>query len=471
MGHGAKAAREYSKLKKDTLAYRDNIERLKKIMASIFKMTQRRWLWILPALLAGLVLLPGGRWLTRTSAQAPAPQAAGKSNLPAPKPQAAQEPTAYTVANTDISRTVLITGELKAVRSIDVQAPQLRTTSFSTITFLADEGRTAKKGERIIEYDSSTLLNNLIEAQRNVDEATLAIEKAKKDLESQRTDYLNSVAQAEGNLKIQQIYASIPQGIQPANTYLQYQVNCEEAKLAVEKAKAQLANFEASYDANVNLRVIQKSQAEINLKRMQSDLDRLTVDAPEDGVVIYGDNWTSNRKYQIGDQAYPGQAIMTLPDLSAMKVDGYVYDTELQFLAPGMMCDVHLDAVPGKLWRGKIITLTSVAGRKGFATQQKVFKATILLDSVDLSVMKPGMTAHAEVGLSIASGVLGVPRQFLALDGLGQYYVLKDMGSKIPPKPELVKVGVFGDQMVQILSGLNIGDRLLPVQKTSETNK
>ena len=202
---------------------------------------------------------------------------------------------------------------------------------------------------------------------------------------------------------------------------------------------------------------------------MEGDLGSLSIKAPQDGVVIYGDNWQSNRRYQVGDTAFPNMPVVILPDLSAMQVTGFVYDTELQFLAIGMACEIHLDAVPGKSWRGKVQSLTSVATRKGFATTQKVFKAVIRLDSVDLESMKPGMTARAEFILSMASGVTVVPRQNLGLDVQGRYYVLKDTGPKTPPALEYVKIGVFGDHMVQVLSGVEAGDRILSAQKTSET--
>ena len=191
----------------------------------------------------------------------------------------------------------------------------------------------------------------------------------------------------------------------------------------------------------------------------------LLVDAPQDGVPIYGDNWASNRKYQIGDQAFPGMPVMTLPDLANMQVTGYVYDTELQYLSPGVPCEIHLDAVPGKAFRGKIKSLTSVATKKGFTTSQKVFKAVIPIDAVDSESMKPGMTARAEVTLSMASEVIAVPRQQIGLDAQGRYYVLKETGPKTPPQKEVIKIGAFGDQMVQVLSGVTIGDRLVPVQK------
>jgi multidrug efflux pump subunit AcrA (membrane-fusion protein) len=432
-------------------------------MAGIPMNTRKRWYWILPALMVGALMLLGGRWLHTTSAQATGQKT---ESVPAPKAEAQNALKAYVVSNADVSRTILITGELQAVRSLDIQAPATKATASNAITFLADEGRTIRKGEKLVEFDASALLSQITDQQRQVDEAAMAIEQTKKDQEASKCDLLNAVAQGEGNLKITKLNADIPESLQPRNTYLKYQNDYEKAKLSLSKAKDSLANFEANYDSTIALKEIAKAQQEIVLKRMQNDLLILSVDAPQDGVVIYGDNWASNRKYQVGDMAFPGMTIITLPDLSGMQVSGYVYDTELQFLSPGMACEIHLDAVPGRAWRGKIKSLTSVAGRKGFATTQKVFKAIIPLDAVDLDVMKPGMTSRAEVSLSMAAGVLSIPRQNLALDGQGRYYVLKETGPKTPPSKELVKVGVFGDQMVQILSGVNVGDRLLPVQKT-----
>ncbi len=439
-----------------------------KIMASIpLRNVQRRWLWILPVLVVGLVAALGGDWLATTSAQSSPPQAK-KNSLPQANAPAAQSQGAYTVAASGVTRTLLITGELQATRSREIQAPMTKASSTNTITFMAPEGEIIKQGQKLIEFDASSLLSLMAEQTRAVDEAALSIEKTKKDQEATRVGYLNSVAQAEGSLKVAKLNADIPETLQPRNTYLKYQNDYEKAKLTLNRAKETLANFEASYDSQIKLAELNKSNAEIVLKRMQGDLGLLSVDAPQDGIVIYGDNWQANRRYQVGDQAFPGMTIITLPDLSTMQVNGFVYDTELQFLAPGMGCEVGLDAVPGRTFHGKIESLTSVATRKGFATTQKVFKAVIRLDSVDLAVMKPGMTSHAEVTVSLGTGLTAVPRQYLGLDKKGRYFVLKETGPKTPPAPELVKVGTFGDEMVQIVSGLNIGDRLLPAQQISE---
>jgi HlyD family secretion protein len=435
-------------------------------MALNFKRALRHGLWILPVLMVACLAVMPSWSLGTKAAQAPA-SSTGASTPQGTNATVSTAPAVYTVANTDVSRTILITGELQSAHSTDIQVPTTKATATSTITFMADEGKSLNKGERLIEFDTSALVSQMDEQQRQVDDAALSIEKTKKDQEALRCDKLNAVAQAQGNLRIAKLNSDIPQEIEPKNDFLNYQNQLGKAKLTLQKTQEDLANFEAAYDANIGLAQIRKSQLEVTLKRMQNDLVLLTVDAPQDGVVIYGDNWASNRKFAVGDIAFPGQVVITLPDLAHMQIAGYVYDTEVQYLTAGMPCDVSLDAVPGKSWHGKISSLTSVAGRKGFATTQKVFKAIIMLDSVDLNYMKPGMTSRAEIVLSMAADVLAIPRVNLALNKQGQYYVLKDMGPKTPPEKVVVKVGAFGDKMVQILSGVNVGDRLLSVQRTT----
>ena len=190
---------------------------------------------------------------------------------------------------------------------------------------MAPEGSFVKKGERIIEFDDSSLLSNKSEAERTLDEAKLNIEKKKADLEAQRCDLLNSVAQAEAQLKQDELYGKISKDLLPGNTYQKYQLNVTKSKLSLQKAKEQLDNFEKSYASQMALVEISRSQAEIDLKKIESDMQLLKIDAPQDGILIYGDNWKSNRKIQPGDSLFQGMEVASLPDLSSMQVVGYVY--------------------------------------------------------------------------------------------------------------------------------------------------
>jgi multidrug efflux pump subunit AcrA (membrane-fusion protein) len=385
---------------------------------------------------------------------------AAQSTIP-PK----QEKTGFfTVSTADVVRTLLVTGELRALRSRDILVPDVRRSFGAAITFLVPEGSHVKQGQRILEFDTSSTLSQKAEAERKLDEAKLKIEKTKADVEAQRCDLLNELVLAEGNLKVAELYGKISRELLPANQYQKYQLDLEKARLALSKAQERLANHEESIPAQLALVELEREQAEIELKKIDADLALLEVDAPQDGIVIYGDNWANNRKVQVGDTLFQRMTVLTLPDLSSLQVIGYVYDTELRFLSPGMTCEFSLDAVPGKVWRGKIASLTSVATRKGFASQHKVFRAVIEPEALDLAVMKPGMTVRVELPLALASHAIAIPRELLGVDLQGQYYVRKGTDPRtaaIQP----VKVGVFSDRLVQIVEGLKAGETIVSVHR------
>lgn len=437
-------------------------------------MTRRRHdpkSWLLVAALGLASAVPIWGWAQDPSVQKQPESSAAPKGSRAGQPQTATGSLeGYTVGQGDILRTLFFTGELKAQSSVDISAPRIRSSFSSMITYLAPEGQQIRKGERLVEFDSSSLLSQKSEIERRVAEAKLQIERQKSDLEAQRCDLLNSVAQAEASLRRAELYGKIPKELLPANTYQQYQVNVEKAQLSLQKAKEQLVNFEASYASQMRLVQITLEQAELDLKKNDSDLALLSIAAPQDGIVIYGDNWASNRKFQVGDNVFPGMPVVTLPDLSTMQVIGYVYDTELSFLSKSMTCTFGLDAIPGADYLGTISALTSVAARKGFATQQKVFQAVIKPDKADLALMKPGMTTHVEIPMKLASGVTAVPREYIGLDDQRRYYVLKRKDAKTVAQ-ETVELGAVGDRMAQIVSGVKQGELLLPVQSVAEVGK
>lgn len=383
------------------------------------------------------------------------------------KPPAATKVQTINPAQAEVFKRFFITGELRAANAVQISVPRIRSSFSSVVTFLALEGSQIKQGERLVEFDSSALTSQRSEFERRLDETKLTIEKTKADLEAQRCDLLNAVAQAEANLKVAELYAKTPPELLAANTYQKYQLDLERARLALTKAKEQLDNFDKGRPTQMALVEINRAQAEIDLKKIESDVALLRIAAPQDGIVIYGDNWANNRKIQVGDNIFPGMPVVELPDLSTMQVIGLVYDTELSLLSKGMRCTFSLDAAPGPTYQGVVLSLTSVASRKGFASQQKVFRAVIQPDKVDPTVMKPGMTSRVMFGIKLADKTTTIPREYLGLDSEGRYYVLKKTDKKQAAR-QIVEVGEFGDELVEIRSGLSSSDSLLPVQKVWE---
>ncbi len=422
---------------------------------------------------AAFVLIAAAYFFQHVSAQNPG-LGDGRTAQPLPtsaaKSAAVKPVTAYAVKRGQVIRELVLTGELRAEISAVIKVPDIQSSFSNTVTFLAPEGSIVKKGERIVEFDDSALLSSKSEAERTLDEAKLNIEKKKADLEAERCDLLNTLAQAEATLKQDELYGKIGKDILAANDYQKYQLNITKSKLSVQKAKEQLDNFEKSYASQMALVEINRSQAEINLKKIESDMSLLRIDAPQEGILIYGDNWQSNRKIQPGDNLFHGMDVASLPDLSSMQVVAYVYDTEYSALLPNMRCTITLDALPGFKADGRIISSTSVASRKNFASTKKVFQTIIRLDKVDSAIMKPGMTARVKIPLILAKEVPAVPRDYLSIDSQGRYYVLKGSDPKTA-SVQFVSLGAIGDRVVEVVSGISAGDPLLPAQRLTEVSK
>ena len=93
-------------------------------------------------------------------------------------------PQAYRVALADIDHRIFVNGELRAAVSRELTVPNIRSGFASTVTFLAPEGSQVKQGDRIVEFDASSLLSQRSEAQRKLDEARLKIEKTRAEQEA-----------------------------------------------------------------------------------------------------------------------------------------------------------------------------------------------------------------------------------------------------------------------------------------------
>jgi len=374
-----------------------------------------------------------------------------------------RKPTEYIVGTGEITRDLLLTGELKAARSSVIQAPRSQQNFGNTITFLADEGAIVKTGELVVEFDDTSLINNKTDAETTLETAILNVTRKKVDLESNRCDLLNSLRREENSLRRAELYAKIDKSLLSENQYERYRLDIMKAQLQLEKARENLDNFEKNYDSEMTKVEITKSQAELQLRRIESDIAQTKIYARQEGIFLYGDNWQSNRKVQTGDSIFPGMEVASIPDMTSLQVVGYVFDTEYRQLSRGMRCEVSFDALPGVNIGGTVVSLTDVAGRRGFASTQKMFQATVQLDSVDTELFKPGMTARVNVPLVLANAAAAAPREYVGVDSQGRNFVRTGADIK-KADTQFVKLGAIGDKMIEIASGVSVGEKLFPVQ-------
>lgn len=202
------------------------------------------------------------------------------------------------------------------------------------------------------------------------------------------------------------------------------------AKTAIDQREAAYLSAKADVDA---------------ARARQSDR---TIRAPFAGVVGLTD-------IAPGSLINPGAAIVTLDDVSAVRVDFDIPDRYLASVHEGQTIYARIDAYPGEAIRGQISKLdTRIDERTRAITARAVFP------NADRR-LKPGMMLRIAVARGERQS-LSIPESSLSVQGDSAFvYVLNHQGERTLAEQRPVRTGVRQDGMVEILDGVQAGDRLV----------
>lgn len=202
-------------------------------------------------------------------------------------------------------------------------------------------------------------------------------------------------------------------------------------------SKTALDQREAAYlSARADVQAAQARQA-----------DR-TIRAPFAGVVGLSD-------IAPGALINPGSAIVTLDDISSVRVDFEIPDRYLASLREGQPINAKADAYPGETIQGRIAKLdTRIDERTRAITARAEFPNPGRR-------LKPGMMMRVAIARGQRQG-LAVPEAALSVQGDSAFvYVLNRQGDRTTAEQRPVRTGARQDGFVEILDGVQAGDRLV----------
>lgn len=202
-------------------------------------------------------------------------------------------------------------------------------------------------------------------------------------------------------------------------------------------SKAALDQREATYLA---------AKADVDAARARES-DRM-VRAPFAGVMGLSD-------IAPGMLINPGVAIVTLDDISAVRVDFEVPDRYLASVRQGQPLVARIDAYPGETIQGRIQTLDTRIDER-----TRAFTARAEFPNPG-GKLKPGMMMR----ISIARGqrnVVAAPEAALSVQGDTAFvYVVKRDGDRSFAEQRAVLTGARQNGLVEIREGLRIGEQIV----------
>ena len=368
-------------------------------------------------------------------------------------------------------------GELEATKAEQINAPNVR--GQLKITKLFPEGEVVEVGDLIIEFDR-------VEFEKKVTEESQQLEAARGELEKTIANQAVEVARQKADIENKEAALRLAQ-LQVEKIKFESFIDKEEAGLRAKQAQLALGQAHTQFLAqaivdSVELRKqeLRVAEQERQFERSEKDLANLSVLAENPGLVVYEKIWKGSRpeKIRVGDEPWGGATLVTLPDLSLMRVKTWVNEVDVDKINVGLAVIIRLDALPGPVFHGKVTSVASLGREKEGDKNVKVFDIEVEIEEQDTR-LKPGMTASSEVVIKTLperpeadadADAVNAPEEgaaaelplYIPIDAVfeknGRTHVFRIDGGK--PVEQEVVLGDRNDNYVVVLEGLGGTDRV-----------
>lgn len=247
-----------------------------------------------------------------------------------------------------------------------------------------------------------------------------------------------------------------------------------ESERVARSQTSTIAKADSEHRVAVSTAAIEKAQ----LDRLKQMLERCTVKAPRDGIIVYAKDrpWDQTARVQVGGIVHFQQRLFSLPDLTQLQVRVRIHESAVKKLQEGQTAEIRIDAIPNRVLTGVVEKVATLADARGFWDQRGVKEYETLVRLTDVPEgggLKPGMTAEVKILVSRLSDVLVIPVQSVA-EHSGSHVVFVINDGRLERRA--VVIGESNDQFIQIASGLTDGDLVAQdararVEAAAETTK
>jgi macrolide-specific efflux system membrane fusion protein len=321
------------------------------------------------------------------------------------------------VTQRDFQQNVLATGQLDAVRKVDVGAQ----VSGQLVSLKVEIGDKVQKGQLLGIIDPQ-------QAQNSIREGEATLQQLQAQLQQAQAEQQLAEVTLQRNRELAKVQAVSRQDLDKLTTELAVK------KAQVATTQAQIAKNQASLDT-----------AKINLAYTR-------IEAPMDGDVVQ--ITTLQGQTVIAAQQAPN--ILTLADMSTMLVKAQVSEADVIHLQPGLKAWFTVLGDPSKRFEGVLKDIQP--------TPEKVNNAIFYYARFEVpnpqGLLRLQMTAQVHIQLAGASDALVIPLVALGEQIADNRYHVAVLHQGQKQQRE-VTIGLRNNLDVQIVSGLTAGEEVI----------
>jgi len=294
------------------------------------------------------------------------------------------------------------------------------------IELAVEEGSRVKKGDILARLEGEEARAVRDQAEANLSVARYSLAQARAELEDARASF-----ERERELLAKE-YTT--------------QASFDAAEARYKKAAAGVSGAEAALRA-----------AEATLEAARVNVEYTIIRAPFDAVVLTKNADIGDIVTPLGAAANAKAAVVTIADMDSLQVEADVSESNLEQVKAGQPCEIQLDALPDRRFRGEVHLVIPTADRT---------KATVMV-KVRFIDMDPRVRPEKSAKVAFLSKPVGAgeekslttinPAAVVSRNGKSIACVVKD---GVAQEQEITKGEKLGDLLV-VTAGVKAGDRVV----------
>lgn len=250
----------------------------------------------------------------------------------------------------------------------------------------------------------------------------------------------------------------VDEGAQVQEGQLLAAIDTEDKQLALERAVVRLKKAQRDLErkkAALAAHIISQSEydqaqyeaelAEAEKREAELELSRCTIRAPITGIV-------TERSLEPGQRVQPRQSLFTIVDMEPLRARIYLPEKEIFGIRPNQVVDLALNAQEEVVFQGRVEKIRPVVD-----PQTGTVKVTLIIPQPPPQV-RPGSFVDVRVVTQRHEDALLVPKKAL-IEEYGESYVFVVQKGKAFRRK--LQVGFSDDQFVEVLAGVQVGDRVV----------
>jgi HlyD family secretion protein len=248
-----------------------------------------------------------------------------------------------------------------------------------------------------------------------------------------------------------------------------------EAGRNLQRTYAQCRSREAETKVRLNFAEQRLQEQTETVKNFEQQIAYCTIRAKAPGLVVYGTGGEEDQFRAMrgrggsgmssgiiaeGETVSEGQTLISMPDTVSMVAEVSVHETEVDKVRVGQPASIVMDAFPDQRLTGKVLEVSSLPDQqRGWMNPDlKVYKTLVSIDGTH-DFLRSRMSCKVEILVQRLDDVIIIPITVVANRGGRKVcYIVNSQGNR---EERIVQTGLFNDTFVQIVEGLDVGEKVL----------